>query len=76
MWADLNLIFSEQFRGLLFCQCCRTSLIQFAVNQSKISLIPNKPGKVSYRSDDIISLMSAINNTVTLEEWIHFALTL
>ena len=75
MWADLNLIFSEQFRGLLFCQCCKTSLIQFAVNQSKISLLPNKPGKVS-RSDDIISLMSAINNTVTLEEWIHFALTL
>ena len=40
MWADLNLIFSEQFRGLLFCKCCRTSFIQFAVNQSAIRFLP------------------------------------
>ena len=43
MWADLNLIFSEQFRGLqVLCQCCKASFIQFTVNRSKISYLPTK----------------------------------
>ena len=76
MWADLNLIFSEQFRGLLFCKCCRTSFIQFAVNQSAIRFLPKlyvEGIKVQAQagSDVMITILEWTGYTVSTRRSLH-----